>query len=199
MGVFFRLGDTQLGQTLLRNPLAEHVAQAYRREGAGRIDIGGVFGGGDKRGESGPAAALKAPEILVDKSAGQLPRPVGAEIHKQHGVALGNRGGLANAHGADKLIVFVAGIGGLQAGGGAIRARRGQALGQQAIHRLDAIPALIPVHRKVATAQRGDTAHAEFVETILSRAQGRRGAAWRRVTAVQKSVQVEAFSAALRG
>ena len=115
MGIFFRLGDSELALALLCQIVAHGINQWDRRVGTGGIYIVLVFRGLNEGRELGCRGTFETVEVFISQGMGDLTGAIGAEVHKDHGVAIfyghwclafSTDGG-----GMDKFVVFVAGIG----------------------------------------------------------------------------------------
>ena len=91
MGVLLRLGNAELSIALAGDILAEDIGQLPVGEGHQHIGHGGVILGSTHIGHREVALfPLHVGEGGVHKAAGDLPRPVGAEVDKDDGVAPGH-------------------------------------------------------------------------------------------------------------
>jgi hypothetical protein len=123
----------------------------------------------------------------------------GAEVHKDHGVAVFDFHWCTDAGGLDEFVALVTGIGGLQAFHGSAGVELTLAFDDQVVGLLDAVPAVVAVHGEVAAAEAGDTALAELGEGGIEQLDGRLGTFRRGVAAVEKGVQVDALGTTLGG
>ena len=158
MGVFLRLGNAQLGHALLGDILAEDVVQALLGEGDGHVGHGRVVGGGAHVVHVEEALfPLKAGEIGVHEGAGDLPGPVGAEVHEDDGVPVPDLRVFGGDHGHHELVGDARVIAGLH---GPHRVAE-EAVLALAVHHglvgpLHPVPVGVPVHGVVAAGDGGD-------------------------------------------
>ena len=163
MRVLLGLSDTQLGQAVFREILAEGVDELLRLEGD--VDVGHgrvILRHADVGDGEATVPALKAGEIVIDKGAGDLTRSVGTEVVEDDAVARFD-GVAARDHGRQHELVCHAviiavlhrlyGIGLLYA----------LAVDDRRIRLFDALPAIISVHRVVASADGSDLADADLL------------------------------------
>ena len=197
VGVLLGFGDAQLGLALLGQVFAKHIGQGFGLEGAGRRDARGVLGEHDEAGQLRDAAAGECSKVRLDEGAGQLAGTVGAEIHEHHGIAIRHRGRRAYHRGLDELVAFAAFVGGGQAGAGVIGQIVALAVDDQLVGLLDPVPAVVAVHGEVAADQAGDAPLAELGERGVEQFDGRLGALWWSIAAVEKGVQVDPLGATL--
>ena len=194
MGVFLRFGDAQLRQTEARYVFSERVFERLRR--IGRFDLrhrGVVARHRDE--EEGVVCffAREAVEARIDEAARQLAGAVRAEVEEYDGIAVLYDGGLfagrADVARLHKLVALAGLVGRLDCGGRAL----GRYAGPEAdrvVGLFDAIPAFVPVHRVVASRDRGDAADADARDLLFERREEGGGGARRCVATVQKGVDV---------
>src|SRR5690606_38846145 len=149
----------------------------------------------DDAGQLRHTGTGKTGEVGLDERTGQFAGAVGAEIHEDHRIAVFHTGRGADGGGLDELVALLARIGGVQAlhGGGGVEVAL--ALDDQVVGLLDAVPAVVTVHGEVAANQAGDTTLAELGKGGFEQLDGRLGAFWRRVAAVEEGVQVDVCGA----
>ncbi|CRX28632.1 hypothetical protein PAERUG_P54_1_London_24_VIM_2_04_13_05103 [Pseudomonas aeruginosa] len=203
MGVLLGLGDAQLGLAMLGQVLAEDVGQRLRREGAGRRDARRVLGQHDETCQLRGSFAGELIECRLDEGAAQLAGAVGAEVHEDHRVAIldPHRFGAGRDHrgGLDEFVALAAGVGGLEGCHRGVGGELGLAVDNQFIGGLDAVPAVVAVHREIAADDRGDAALAEPGEGGVETLQRRLRAFRRGIAAIQEGMQVDLAGAAPGG
>ena len=162
MGVLLRLGNAELSIALAGDILTEDIGQLPVGEGHQHVGHGGVILGSTHIGHREVALfPLHVGEGGVHKAAGDLPRPVGAEVDKDDGVALLHLAVLGAHHGLHELIGHPGIIGPLY------RVHRVGILhaltpGHGVVGPLHPVPALVPVHGVVAAHDGGHLAHAHL-------------------------------------
>ena len=162
MGVLLGLGDAQLGEAQPGDILAKDVGELPVGEGHLHAGHGGVVLGGAYIGDGKEAPfALHVGEVGVDEAAGDLPGPVGAEVHKDDGVARVDRRVFHADHRLHEL-VGDARIVGLLDGVHRVGIEGPLAAGDGVVGPLHAVPALIPVHGVEASHDGGDPPHAQL-------------------------------------
>ena len=142
--------------------------------------------------------ALESVETVIDEGARQLPGPVGSEVHEQHRVTVPNRCRIADARGGNEFIAFVPRIGLVEGLCGAVRRVLRLARREQVVDGLHAVPALVPIHRKIASGHRRDAPGPDLGEAVFRGFEGRGRAAGRRVAPVEEGVEVDRAGAAPR-
>ncbi len=203
VGVFFGLGNAQLGLALLGQVGAEHVVEVLGRKRAGCVDIRGVLGGSDEAGELRHVASLETVKGGVGESAGELARTVRAEVHEQYAVAIANRGTVvtvcSHGGGQHEFVVLVPAVGRRQASGRVGRAVCGTASGEELPRLLNALPAVVAIHCIVAPDDTRHAATAQLVKQRLGPSQRRLGAARRGIPPVEEGVQINPAGASRGG
>ena len=167
MGVFFRLGDAQLGHAQLAQVLAKDILQLFVGEGHGDVGHRGVvLRGADIVNGQEAALALDLPKVGVDQGAGHLSGPVGAEVHEDDAVAFFDAAALGADHRLEEFVGDPGVVRGLDGLAGVL-SEGGAAARQGVISPLEALPAAVPVHGVVAAGKIGDLAHAQLPHFIL--------------------------------
>ena len=160
--ILLGLGNTQLGQAVVGEILAEGVDELLRLEGDLNVGHGRVILRHADVGDGETAVpALKSAEIVIDKGAGDLARSVGTEVVEDDAVVCFDSVA-ARDHGRQHELVGHAvviavlhrlyGIGLLYA----------LAVDNRGICLFDALPAIISVHRVVTSADGSDLADADL-------------------------------------
>ena len=200
VSVLLGFGYAQLGSTKASQILGQAIGQVFRGEGAAGGKAGGVLRGHHEIGQLNRFAALELLELRLNKAAGELPGPVGAEIHEQYAISVidRNRRLAGRVHGAGlyEFIILAAGVGLRQRGAGRCRREPGLAFGQQTVGGFDTRPAIVPIHGVVTSADRGHSPAIELFKQFLYRQQRSFGAAGRCVSPIEKGVQVNPPGAA---
>ena len=193
MGVLFRFRNAQLGLALLGQILAEHIVQGCRWEGAGSRNVGRVLGQHDKTGQLRLTLTVKTGKGRLDKGAAELTGTVGAEVHENHRVAVGNPDRLANHGSLDELVALTALIGSQQAFHRGGTGKLALAINNQVIGSGNPLPTVIPVHRIIASDQAGGAALAQALPGRIKQLQRGLGTFRWRVPAIKEGVQVDLF------
>ena len=199
MGILLGLGDPELGQAVLRDILTENVMQGLLGEGHLHVGHGGVIGGGAHEVDREEALLpLEAVEIRVHQGAGDLPGPVGPEVHEDAGVALADMGVLGADHRDDELVGDAGVIALLD------RVHRvGVKLGALAVDHggiglLHPVPVGVPVHGVVTAGHRGDGG-AVLLAHLLHLGHIALAGGGGHVPAVQEAVDIDGVAAQLAG
>ena len=201
--VLLGLGGVELGAAVLRDDGGDRLGDVLRREGDlhPRREFVVVLDHRDVMQARGPGGAGEAVERGVEQSAGQLARAVVAEVEVDHRVAVADRRGRPAVRAGDdgredELVGDARGVGGLDRG--ARRWRRvADALHDGGVGLVDALPALVAVHRVVAAGDGGDRARAELGDVRLQVAHEAARAVGRGVAPVGEGVDEDARQAAV--
>ena len=190
VGVFFGLGDAQLGEALFGQILAHDMGEGLGLEGHLHVGHGDVvLGEADVVHRQAAQAALKAGEGVVDKGAGDLPRAVGAEVEEDHGVARRNPAALAGDGGDHELVGHAGGIAFFHDLHRA--ALVALAVYEGGVGLFHPVPAVVAVHGVVAAGDGGDFAHAQLGELLLELLDVALAGIGRDVAAVHDGVHVQ--------
>ena len=191
MRVLLGLGDAQLGHAHLAQILAKAVFHADAREGDEHVRHGRVILGVADVGER-EELALEAVERGVDERARDLAGAVGAVVEEDDRIVVGDHAVLVADDGLDEFVrhaVFIALLNGMN-GVGILHAL---AVDERVIGVLEAVPALVAVHRVVAAHNGRDLADAELTALFHGLcdkvAAGGRG----RVAPVEERVDIHAL------
>jgi len=167
MCVLLSLSDTQLGQTLFCDVLAEGVLERlglkcdlYVRHG--RVILGHAY----ELDRQVAVLACKTVERRVDQCAGDLASTVGAEVCKDYCVILLDGRTLGDNERLDELIGHALVIGCLDTLD-SIRAEFALAVNHSSVSALEALPALVTVHCVVTAGYGCDAADAQLAHLIL--------------------------------
>ena len=199
MRVLLGFGKAQLAHALAGDILAQALREGLRRKGDGRIQVRGILRQGGEALEAGEGAPLKGAEVRLHEAAGQLPGPVGAKVHEEDSVAVGNGRWLADEGGRNELVRFPPRIGGFQPGFRGVGAMLRFALRQEPPGGGDSVPAVVPVHGVVAAHQAGDAALARRREARLHGGKRSLCRLGRHIPPVQKGMHPEGLHAPRAG
>ena len=167
VGVFFRLGNAQLGHTQLTEVLAKDILQLLVGEGHGDIGHGGVIlRGADVVDGQEAALALDLSKVGVHQGAGHLSGAVGAEVTEDDAVALFNAPALGADHRLEEFIGDSGVIRGLDGLAGVL-GKGSIAVGQGIVGALHALPTAVAVHGVVAAGNVGDLADPQLPHLVL--------------------------------
>jgi len=201
--VLFRLGNTQLGFAQAGDVVAKGIDHRLRRVGAMGVEACFVFGGHHKVAEGGARLTAETAEVVSNESVGQLTGAVGAEVHKQYRITIPDERGrfslFDNQGWLDELVAFAALIGGLKPCRRSVGNKLRLPQGQHIVHRLNPLPAVVPVHGVIATGDAGDCAFANVSKGFFDQLDGGLGAFGWRVATIEKAVQVDFVAAATGG
>ena len=173
MGILLGFCNAQLGFAVFGQVIAQYVFQAAGRECAGCRDTRSVLGQHHETGQFWLAGAGEGVEIIFNEYAGQLAGAVGAEVHKDHGVAVFHCHRLADGRGFDEFVAFATCVGSFQAFLGGSGVELALAVDDQVVGLLYAVPAIVTVHGEVTADQAGDTAFAQVLERFVQQFNGR--------------------------
>ncbi len=199
VGVLLRLRDVELAPAGLAHRLGQRTGGLGRE---GHVDGQTGFVGGhrddvqvDRRRPFTGCPAVEAGEgRTLGERPGQLPSPVGPEVGVDDDVAVDQRRADAvDGRRDDELVGLAAGVGGLDGLGRRRRSMLPFPMDDRVVSALDALPALITIHREVPAADRRDGGR--LVDVGQARfqvgdvAEGGRG---RRVASVKQGVDRDA-------
>ena len=191
MRVLLGLGDAQLGHAHLAQILAKAVFHADARKGDEHVRHGRVILGVADVGER-EELALEAVERGVDERARDLAGAVGAVVEEDDRIVVGDHAVLVADDGLDEFVrhaVFIALLDGVDG----IAVLHALAVDERVIGVLEAVPALVAVHRVVAAHNGRDLADAELTALFHGLcdkvAAGGRG----RVAPVEEGVDIHAL------
>ena len=189
MRVLLGLRDAQLGHAEVRNIFAERVRQALgleRHLNARDRDI--VLRHADVVDVL--LGALEAVELVVHERTGDLTRAVGAEVCKDDRVVVLDGRALGHDDRNNELVGHACVVGRLH---GLVRGSRvlADALGDCVVRLLDALPALVAVHRVVTARDRRDAAQLEGVDLVLQTVDIFNAGLRRGVAAVHEAVEAD--------
>ena len=202
MRVFLGLGAAEIFQVLLGEDLRQDVRNFFRRDHVAQPRPGlVVLRHGDIAEICRPLRIGKFLETRLGDGARHLARAVGAEIEENHGVVIANRsnrrgrrcGARCNHDRIDEFIgdaTFVAAADGLDRIGGF---HRGIAVNHGAIGALDALPAVVAIHRVVAAGERCDAPAANLADFLLQLLDVFDAAVRRSVATVHEAVDEDAL------
>src|SRR5690606_28416510 len=138
----------------------ERISQILRRKRDTGLDIGSVFGGHDKVSQLRVQLTLKTIKVFFYQCASDFPSAIRAEVHKNNGIAIVDSGHFfifaANYRRFDEFIIFIAGVSSAQSFYSGQSIELGIASYHDIVSRFNAIPTVIPIQSKVATADRGN-------------------------------------------
>ena len=160
MGVLFGLGDAQLRHAHLAEVLAKAVFHADAREGDQHVRHRGVVLGVAHIGQR-EILALEAVERGVDERARDLAGAVGAVVEEDDRIVVGDHAVLVADDRLDEFVrhaVFVALLNGVDRVG----ILHALAVNERVVSVLQAVPALVAIHRVVAAHDGRDLADAEL-------------------------------------
>ena len=186
--VLLGLGNAQLPEPLPGDVFAETVADVLRQECRRQREVRAVAGQRAVVTEFGYVASRKTAEPGIGERARHLAGAVGAEIHEHHRVAVTHRHDRRDCGRLHELVAFAARIGLLERGQRIARLVERLALREQVVGGLHAFPALVAVHRIVASDDGGDAPGFELRAFVLQQRERRGGAPGRRVAPVEKRV-----------
>ena len=191
MGVLLRLRDAQLGHAQLGDILAEDVVQGLLGVGDDHVGHGRIVGGGAHIVQGEEALfALKALEVGIHQGAGDLPGPVGPEVHEQDGVPGANLGALAGDHGNHELVGDAGVIGLLHRVHRILVELGALAVDHGGVCLLQPIPVGVAIHGVVAALHGGDL-RPVFVAGLLHLGYEALAGGGGHVAAVQEAVDVD--------
>ena len=140
------------------------------------------------------AAPVDLAEVRVGQGQRDLAHPIRAEVERDHRIAGAYAGlGVTHGHRRDELVRLVALVGVPRRLRGGCGVMVCATMDEQVVGALGAIPALVAVHRPVATDHRPDPARAGIVHPALDRLEIALARMGQRVAAVGESVQDEVF------
>jgi hypothetical protein len=181
---------------------AEPVVDRLRRESDRQaLELVAVAREADERRQAGRPASVESLERGIGERPRDLPGPIGAEVHEDDGVAVGDprrRSARRNdGRRAHELVRLAACVGGGEPRFDRRGRERRPAVDEKIVGLVHAFPALVAIHRVVAADDGSDArtgmARAQFLEQRERRA----GTARRRVAAVEESVHVYARRSSL--
>ncbi len=199
MGVFLRLSEAQLRPPSSGNHLSQHILERATGKQARHefIQVTRILHQPECRGKIDPARPGEAIESRVEERAQQLARAVGAEIGHQQRIPVHHARIGGNHRRRHKLVTFTSGISGSQRCLD-IQRRGSRRFGHREIGARDSLPALIAIHRPVASAHSADgelprprNVRLEFADILPSR--GR----WC-ISPVEKGVQRHRYASAVK-
>ncbi len=186
--VLLGLGDAQLPEPLRGDVFAETVADVLRQECRRQREVRAVAGQRAVVTEFGNAAARKAAEPGIGERARHLAGAVGAEIHEHHRITVAHRRGRRDRGRLHELVVLAARIGLLERGQRIGRLVGRLALREQVVGGLHAFPALVAVHRIVASDDGGNAPGLELRAFVPQQRDGRGSTPGWRVAPVEEGV-----------
>src|SRR5262249_13747160 len=168
MCVFFGLGDAQLGQPSPGNHLAEGIREILRREQRAEkaIEPGRVLDEPERCGKRDWLSPWEVLEIWIEQGSSDFAHSIGAKVRDQHPVAVFHPAVFANCGPPHDLVGSPAAIGSFYGFCGSFGASASR-LYDGPISLLHALPALIAIHRKVATGQGRDPNALEAGDVLL--------------------------------
>ena len=165
MGVFFRLGDPQLGLFKIGEDLPQDIIQHLRPEDDRKREGFVIAGHREKSGVLYRALPDEPVEVGKQQRPRYLAGPVGPKVDKEDTVAVGNRSDgfspLRYHRGGDELVGLAAVVG-LSDGRHGIRRGLAPPEHDGVVSLLDPIPPLVPIHAEVTPLKTGDLARADF-------------------------------------
>ena len=154
-----------------------------------------------------PLGVHKLVKVRRRQRVGHLSRAVRPEVEKNHRVIVvdqphGHGRGCASLGHHDGLHKFIRQarfITSLERRNRIIRPRFRLAMNQRAVSQLDALPAVVAIHRVIAPHQRGDLANTQLAHLLLQLPQVVASAVRRRVASVHETVHQHLFHFLLLG
>jgi len=171
VGVLLRLRDALLREPGLADDLGQDPPNLGRRIGDAEREVGAVLRHRHDL-QRGPALAIEAVEVLEAERHADLAHAVRAIVEAQHDIAVleATLRRIADRDGLDELVTDVTRVRALdrllRAAGSLARAGH-----EQCVRALDTVPAVVAIHRPVATTDRRDASDARLGDGALEQAQ----------------------------
>ena len=189
MRVFLRLGNPQLLASGLCENIAENILQFDRREKRcdERVKSVGILDHAERRCEIDDPPAIKSIERRVQQGRQNFSRSIRAEIQHQNAVTVLHTAVAVNRRRFDELIRRTRFVGRFH-GGDRICSPFAMGVDKQFVGPRHTVPAFVPVHCEITTANRPDFCVAGRFGKFREILRGRRR---RRIAAVQQRMYTD--------
>ena len=167
MRVLLGLGHVQLAPALRSHDLRQRGRGMLRWEGDRIAPVRLVLGHRRVALDHVRAAAVDLVEVRVGERQRDLAHAVGSEVERDNGVAGADSRLLSDQHRLDELVGLIALIGAPRGGLARLRLVLGAAMDEEVVGELNTVPALVAVHRVVATDHGADAPGAGVGHPLL--------------------------------
>ncbi|MNQ87178.1 hypothetical protein D3C85_1023900 [compost metagenome] len=167
MGVLLGFGNAQLRFPKSGQVFPQAVVNSFGRECTQATQLFGILRQCQQAILVHHKRPLEGREIRLDQRLGQLPRPIGAKVHEDHGVIRTDTDGLPNRGWLDEFVRLPTFVSGRQSYRRRFSLMFGFAANNQAVGRFHAPPAVVAIHCIVATDQRNNASGAQSRKRVF--------------------------------